>query len=202
MNTETALLIFVKNPEKGKVKTRLAETLGQDCALKIYLALLEHTRAVALQVNVDRLLFYSSFVEKNDGWSTGDFIKYTQQGADLGARMLHAFQSAFEKYRKVVIIGSDCANLTPAIVREAFEQLDYFPFVIGPATDGGYYLLGMTTPEPSLFLNMEWSTDEVLSNTLERIASLGKDYYLLPELSDIDYAEDWEQYGWELTEEE
>lgn len=193
-----ALLLFIKNPEKGKVKTRLAATVGEEQALKIYLALLEHTRKVAQAVQVDRMLFYSSHVVNEDEWPNQAFQKYVQEGADLGDRMLNAFQLAFEKHQKVVIIGSDCASLTPAILQDAFDQLDHFPFVIGPATDGGYYLLGMKAPEPALFQHMEWSTDRVLPTTLDRIRNLGKLYHLLPELSDIDFEEDWERYGWEV----
>lgn len=196
--SEAALLIFIKNAEKGKVKTRLANTVGEERALEIYLALLAHTRKVAQAVDLDRLLFYSNFIEQTDAWPNEFFQKYVQEGADLGHRMLHAFQEAFKKHEKVVIIGSDCASLSSEILQDAFEQLEHYPFVIGPATDGGYYLLGMTAPEPSLFLDIEWSTDKVLPTTLARIQSLGKSYYLLPELSDIDYEEDWAQYGWKI----
>lgn len=197
-DSTSALLIFIKNVEKGKVKTRLAATVGEDRALRIYQALLDHTQKVALALAVDRLLFYSDHIELDDNWSNHSFQKFVQQGPDLGQRMLHAFQEAFKNHQKVVIIGSDCASLTPAIVHQAFEQLDHFPFVIGPATDGGYYLLGMKAVEASLFLNMEWSTETVLSTTISRIQSLGKTYHLLPELSDIDFEEDWEQFGWKL----
>ena len=198
MNGETALLIFIKNAEKGKVKTRLAQTVGEERALEIYLALLSHTRKIAQKVATNRLLFYSSFVDDDDNWSSGDFQKLVQRGADLGERMLNAFLEAFKTHSKVVIIGSDCASLKPEIIQEAFHQLDHFPFVIGPATDGGYYLLGMTEAESTLFNHMEWSTETVLSTTLNRIRNLGKTYYLLPELSDIDYEEDWEKYGGEV----
>lgn len=193
-----ALLVFIKNPEKGKVKTRLAKTLGDDQALRIYLALLEHTRRIALSLEVERYVFYSSFIEKNDAWLAADFHQQLQSSGDLGERMATAFGTAFKKNEKVVIIGSDCASLTPAIVQAAFEQLDVHDFVIGPAIDGGYYLLGMKTFEPSVFEGIEWSTETVLSSTIQQIENLQKRYVLLEELSDIDYQEDWEKYGWEM----
>lgn len=193
------LLLFIKNPELGKVKTRLAETAGAERALKIYLELLRHTREVALQVEARRLLFYSNFVDENDPWQSTHFEKIVQQGADLGERMQRAFQQAFALgASKVVIIGSDCALLSSEIIATAFQKLAEFPFVVGPATDGGYYLLGMNAYHPEVFAQIEWSTETVLPTTLERIQQLQKDYFLLPALPDIDYESDWAQYGWEI----
>ena len=194
----TALIIFIKNPEKGKVKTRLASTLGDEKALEIYLALMGHTRKITQEVDTNRLLFYSNFIDKEDDWPNADYQKSTQEGTDLGQRIAKAFQIAFQQYQKVVIIGSDCASLTPAIIQEAFDQLEQHPFVIGPASDGGYYLLGMTHFFPTLFQNMAWSTAQVLPATLQRIAALEKTVARLPELSDIDFEEDWERFGWEV----
>ncbi len=144
------------------------------------------------------MLFYSDFVAEHDEWSKDDFEKLVQQGDDLGARIKQAFELAFQKHSKVVIIGSDCASLTVEIVEEAFKALEAFPFVVGPAMDGGYYLLGMDRFESSLFENIEWSTDQVFDQTLKAIKKLNKSCYLLPELSDIDYEEDWNEYGWQL----
>ena len=194
-----ALIIFIKNPELGKVKTRLAETVGDEKALEIYKALLKHTKDIALQLNADRMLYYSEDVpEEEDMWSDDDFQKYIQYGAVLGERMYYAFEDALAVHDKAIIIGSDCASLTPEIVAEAFDALDRFNFVVGPATDGGYYLLGMKKLQIEMFQQMPWSTDQVLPETLARINALGKTVYKLPELSDIDYEEDWKKYGWEL----
>ncbi|MEL6945483.1 MAG: TIGR04282 family arsenosugar biosynthesis glycosyltransferase, partial [Bacteroidota bacterium] len=98
----------------------------------------------------------------------------------------------------VIIIGSDCASLTTSIVKEAFVSLDAHDFVIGPAKDGGYYLLGMRTFQPSVFEDIEWSTEQVFANTIRNIKKLNASYALMPVLSDIDYWEDWLEYGWEL----
>lgn len=193
-----ALLTFIKNPEKGKVKTRLAKTLGDDQALRIYLALLEHTRRIALSLDAERYVFYSSFVAEDDDWLARDFRQALQASGDLGQRMIAAFQTAFQEYQKVVIIGSDCASLTSEIVEAAFQRLDDHDFVIGPAIDGGYYLLGMRSFEPTVFQEIEWSTESVFTETVARIKRLNKTYGLLPELSDIDYEEDWVKYGWEI----
>ena len=195
---DNALIIFIKNPELGKVKTRLAKTVGDEKALIIYKALMAHTRDIALAVSTDRLLFYSQEIHPNDQWSTTNFKKHLQATGDLGTKMKTAFQQAFQDHQKVVIIGSDCASLTPAIVEVAFQQLDKHDFVIGPALDGGYYLLGMNQYEPSVFDDIEWSTASVLEDTKQRIKELKKDYVLLPALSDIDYEEDWIKYGWEI----
>ena len=194
----SALLIFIKNIEKGKVKTRLAATVGDDRALEIYQALLEHTRKIATAIDVERYLFYSQFIEENDEWSKEDFQKVVQTDGGLGDKMAAGFQHAFQHHKKVVIVGSDCASLTEKIVQDAFDILENKDFVIGPAIDGGYYLIGMRQFFPEIFQNIEWSTDAVFPDTVGIIEGMDKTYGLLPELSDIDYEEDWEKYGWEI----
>lgn len=193
-----ALLIFIKNPEKGKVKTRLAKTLGDDQALKIYLALLAHTRKTVEVIEADRYLYYSSFINKEDDWESRSFKKALQIEGDLGQKMGAAFKEVLAQHEKVLIIGSDCASLRPGIIEEAFAALDQRDFVIGPALDGGYYLLGMKTFQPQIFQDINWSTAEVLPQTLEVIKDLEKTVYQLESLSDIDFEEDWEKYGWPL----
>lgn len=197
---KNALIIFIKNPEIGKVKTRLAKTVGDEKALAVYKALMEHTRKIAEALSVNRRLFYSQFINESDKWSRNKFQKELQIEADLGIKMATAFHTVFKTNEKVVIIGSDCASLTPEIVQTAFDQLDNYPFVIGPAMDGGYYLLGMNQFTPEIFNDIAWSTETVCSTTIERIKSLGKTFFLLPKLSDIDYEEDWIKYGWNLPD--
>ncbi|MFN7117236.1 MAG: TIGR04282 family arsenosugar biosynthesis glycosyltransferase [Saprospiraceae bacterium] len=196
MNT---LLIFIKNPVIGKVKTRIAETAGAVRALQIYLELLRHTRELALQVDSQRLLCYSDFIDETDNWHPADFQKQLQQGNDLGERMRHAFALAFAQgASKAIIIGSDCVALTGAIIEAAFRKLEEYPFVIGPTPDGGYYLLGMNRFEPSVFDNIQWSTEAVLPTTLQRIQTLQQACFLLPELPDIDFEADWQAHGWTI----
>ncbi len=159
---------------------------------------MRHTREIALATDTERLLFYSQDINRNDAWSNEAFEKHLQADGDLGDRMSAAFQTALTKGEKAVIIGSDCASLTPQIVSEAFAALDDNDFVVGPTFDGGYYLLGMKEFAPSLFENVEWSTESVFTTTIERIKSLDASYYLTEKLSDIDYEEDWVKYGWEV----
>lgn len=189
---KNTLLIFIRNPLLGSVKTRLARTLGDAEALRIYQILLEKTRIAALDCAVERCLLYSDFVAENDAWMPESFQKMIQQPGDLGERMEAAFQKAFEAgSHKVAIIGSDCPELSGAILQQAFELLDTADFVLGPVPDGGYYLLGMKAMEPSVFHQIEWSTETVREKTLERIAASGKTCALLPMLMDVDTEEDW-----------
>ena len=186
------LLIFIRNPQLGKVKTRLARTVGDKKALRIYQILLEKTRAAALGVQAERWLFYSDFINENDEWSQEDFSKKMQIDGDLGERMEQAFRAAFAAgAQRVVIIGSDCLQLTGEMLQAAFDRLEEVDLVLGPVPDGGYYLLGMKELEPSVFYGIEWSTEKVLSQTLEKIRATGKSYILLPALSDVDTEMDW-----------
>lgn len=185
------LLIFVKNPIKGKVKTRLARTMGENSALQIYEQLLAYTVNITKEVHTDRAVFYSDFVEENDIWPNEHYLKQVQQGADLGRRMENAFCWAFEQlYQQVVIIGSDCPELTTRIIHQAFDALATANVVIGPATDGGYYLLGLVKSIPELFINKAWSSPTVFNSTLADLHKLHKAYTLLPTLQDVDREED------------
>ncbi|MEZ4957356.1 MAG: TIGR04282 family arsenosugar biosynthesis glycosyltransferase [Saprospiraceae bacterium] len=195
---KNALIIFIKNIVPGKVKTRLAATVGTEQAIKIYAALLERTRKEALKTNADLHVFYSNEIIKNDEWDDSLFIKNIQRGNNIGARMSNAFLDIMPPYKKVILIGGDIAQISAAIIEEGFEKLMSHDFVLGPAHDGGYYLIGQTTPTPFVFENIEWSTENVSQKTLENIKSLNKTCYLLPTLSDIDYEEDWVKYGWDI----
>lgn len=188
--TNDTLLIFARNPVYGKVKTRLAAAIGNDKALLVYKALLRHTAEVTKSVNADRIVYYSDFITDSDVWDDTHH-KAVQQGADLGERMSNAFNETFKGgTKKAVIIGTDCYDLTYAIITDAFTALNNYDVVIGPALDGGYYLLGMQTYRPQLFDNMKWSTDTVSKETLSRCADLGLSHFLLPVLSDIDEQKD------------
>ncbi|MBL4586806.1 MAG: TIGR04282 family arsenosugar biosynthesis glycosyltransferase [Flavobacteriales bacterium] len=180
------LIIFIKNPVAGKVKTRIAKSLGNEKALEIYLHLLELTRNVVLETDCEKYLFYSDAIE-GDAWDENDFKKHLQQGGDLGDRMENAFDRLFSnKGEKVLVIGSDCPELTSEIIERAFQLLDQKDVVIGPAKDGGYYLLGMKKPSPFLFDDKEWSTDSVFEDTVVDLMENRLSYGLLPTLSDVD----------------
>ena len=183
---DNALIIFIKNPEAGKVKTRLAKDIGNKNALTIYKHLLAHTRKIAIGVKAKRFLFYDGKIPLRDDWPESDFKKFVQQGDDLGLRMLNAFEKAFLKSQKVIIIGSDCIELNSELIEIAFDKLQTHDFVIGPANDGGYYLLGMKYAEQSFFQGKAWSTDSVCRDTAADISNLSKSLFILPLLSDVD----------------
>jgi rSAM/selenodomain-associated transferase 1 len=188
---KNAVIIFTKNPEAGKVKTRLAATIGNDAALSVYVQLLSRTVSITNQLPVDKFVFYSNHIMQEDIWNNNHFFKQVQSGHDLGERMKNAFTDIFKKdYEKIVIIGTDCPDLNPNIILNAFARLDFHDVVIGPAEDGGYYLLGMKQIHPQLFENISWSTDAVLSETQIKCDDLQLDYHLLPMLKDIDEEKD------------
>ncbi|MFT7035649.1 MAG: rSAM/selenodomain-associated transferase 1 [Cyclobacteriaceae bacterium] len=190
-NPDPLLIIFIKNPEKGKVKTRLAKEIGDDKALEVYQELLNHTHSITNSLPVSKNLYYSQRVDENDIWSSADYQKLVQQGEELGSKMSNAFSDSFEDGKSpICIIGSDCFELSEDILQDAFEKLTDFDFVIGPAKDGGYYLLGMNVHSPTLFNDKVYSTSEVSEEAINAIKHLGKSYFLLPELSDIDTLKD------------
>ena len=185
------LLIFVKNPEAGKVKTRLAESIGDQPALEVYHALLDMTRRVADKLSCDRQVWYSEHIEEDDRWDEGRYEKRLQSGSGLGERMRRAFARAFEEgYRRAVIIGSDCADLSSAHIEQAFSALKQKNIAIGPSEDGGYYLLGMNKCRDGLFEGINWSTSEVFQQTMSRIEEQNLSCHRLPVLNDIDTESD------------
>ena len=183
------IIIFTRNPELGKVKTRLAKTIGDASALKIYELLLNHTEKTIRNINCDKAVYYSIKLRDNDLWDNSIYQKHQQKGHDLGKRMLNAFTEAFNNnYKKVVIVGSDLFDLQPKHLKDAFNQLDKNDAVIGPAQDGGYYLLGMKTLHRQVFSNKVWGTSTVLRDTLQDIKHIN--VHLLEELNDIDTYDD------------
>jgi len=183
------LLIFARNPEPGKCKTRLAEDIGDEAALEIYRFLLRHTASVTSELPVDKRVCYADAIWENDIWDPRIYQKRLQRGNDLGQRMHLSFQEGFaDGYRKVIIIGTDLYDLDQADLEEAFKYLDNADYVLGPARDGGYYLLGMKRPDELIFRNKSWGSDRVLSQTLEDLGD--EKVVLLPEKNDIDVLED------------
>lgn len=188
------LIIFYRNPELGKVKSRLAATVGEERALAIYFVLASYTRLVTATVNCDRVIYYSDYIDREDNWPNEEYFKNLQMGEELGSRMKHAFESSFKQgYKRVCIIGTDCLELTSEIVSVAYETLNRRDVVIGPAVDGGYYLLGMNRFIPELFSNKKWSTNTVCRDTIKDLERLQFTYELLPTLRDIDNESDLPQ---------
>lgn len=187
--SKNLLIIFTRNPELGKVKTRLAKTIGDQAALNIYKYLLNHTELTVKDLVCDKAIYYSENVNDHDVWDNSTYQKFAQNGNDLGERMLHAFKVAFDdNYEKVIIIGSDLIDLKEKHIQEAFQKLDTHEVVIGPALDGGYYLLGMRKLHKHLFREKEWGTSSVLRDTLHDLQNLN--VFLLEELNDIDIYDD------------
>lgn len=189
--SKNALIIFTRNPELGKCKTRLAKSIGDENALEVYKFLLDHTAKISEGVKADRYLFYSDKIIKEDIWDINTFRKKLQRGNNLGERMLNAFSELFDMgYDKVLIIGSDIYDLSTQDIEDAFTSLENRDFVIGPAKDGGYYLLGMKFLKPELFSNKNWGTDSVLAETLKDLET--ESIILMPEKNDVDVIEDIE----------
>ncbi len=189
MNSKNLLLIFTRNPELGKCKTRLAAAVGDQAALDIYNFLLNHTVQITKNLTTDKIVYYSEEIWKNDIWDINTFDKKLQKGLDLGERMSNAFKNGFEKgYQKIIIIGSDMYDLSQEDIENAFLKLSDNDYVIGPAEDGGYYLLGMTKWNENLFENKEWGTQTVLNDTLNTLKNEKKQ--LLETKNDVDYYED------------
>ncbi|TBW29911.1 TIGR04282 family arsenosugar biosynthesis glycosyltransferase [Gramella sp. KN1008] len=189
MNKEDLLIIFTKNPIRGKVKTRLARDLGKDKALEVYKYLLAHSYEVTSPLPVTKHVYYSQEIGLNDRWDHGDFDKKLQKGADLGEKMKNAFQAGFEEgYKSIVIIGTDLYELRTEDIKKAFSYLKNHDYVIGPASDGGYYLLGMNSLNSGIFINKEWSTSSVFRDTLKDME--GSNIKLLRTQTDIDVLDD------------
>jgi rSAM/selenodomain-associated transferase 1 len=183
------LIIFTRNPELGVGKRRLAATVGDPAAFEIYKFLLAHTREITTDLEAVKQVWYSEQVHENDAWDNAVYDKYVQSGADLGIRMEQAFNKAFKQHDHVIIIGSDMHDLSQQDLEHAFELLQSHDAVIGPAEDGGYYLLGFNKKcIKGVFENKEWGTETVLQNTLEDLKNVN--YALLEERNDVDYYED------------
>ena len=193
MNHKNLLIIFTRNPVLGKVKTRLAKTVGDKTALDIYTFLLKKTKEITLDSPCDKVVYYSEKLIKNDIWNCNSFRKEVQSGEDLGAKMKNSFYDAFENnYRKVVLIGSDIYDLESYHINEAFKKLETNDVVMGPALDGGYYLIGLKKMHPKIFDNKRWGSSTVRKDTLKNLEKV--DVHLLPILNDVDVIEDIEHH--------
>ena len=191
------LIVFCKAPRVGFVKSRLAATVGAETACRYYdqmvAKLLDHLQGiegVTLAVTPDDAMGEVSRWKRRPSWKVAG-----QGSGDLGHRLEQAFGRAFDAgTERVVVIGADAPEVTEADVREAFLALRRDDLVIGPAEDGGYWLIGMSQPQPDLFRNQEWGTDQVCAETLRRARSRAMLVSCLRLLSDIDTEEDWKRY--------
>ena len=188
-NRENLLIIFTRNIEFGKCKTRLAKTVGPEIALDIYRFLVQHTSDICSNITADKWVFYSEYPQSGDDFDDQMFSKFAQEGDDLGARMQRAFELGFSRgYKRIIIIGSDIYDLGSKDLFEAFEHLIKHEYVIGPAEDGGYYLLGLKSMRKEIFTDKPWGTSTVLKETLNTLKS--DDVRMLEVRNDVDIYED------------
>ncbi|WP_151087044.1 TIGR04282 family arsenosugar biosynthesis glycosyltransferase [Hymenobacter baengnokdamensis] len=190
------LLVFAREPVLGRVKTRLAAGIGAEAALAVYRELLALTAEAVAAAQVPATVWLAEApAEGNPTQPRPEWpgLPWRVQPAteSLGARMAQAFSEAFAAGAgRVIIIGTDCPGLSAELLRQAFDELLNYELVVGPADDGGYYLLGMNKLEAALFANKNWSTATVLSDTLADAARLGLRVAQLPTLHDVDSAQD------------
>ena len=169
--------------------------MGDEAALEIYNQLVQHTLSETLKVpGTDKLLFYYPYIDDQDSFQDPSIRKFQQINGDLGDKMADAFSKALVEYDHVIIIGTDCPYIDADLLRSAIQSLESNDIVIGPAEDGGYYLLGMKELHTRLFDQMQWSTSTVCSETLQRAKKLKLTVHKMVTLSDIDYASDWKKY--------
>ncbi len=195
----TALVIFLRFPRPGRVKSRLAVSLGQEKAANFYRLCAEQLFREISGVSGDcrKYLFYSDRGDESDiiNWAGPGFDYLPQAGGNLGERLEQAFSRLFGKgMGKVIILASDTPDITVGIINDAIEAMDRHDIVIGPSIDGGYYLIGMKKQHGELFRGISWSTEKVLGQTMEIIEALKLGVYILPELRDIDTEEDLRQW--------
>jgi uncharacterized protein len=187
---DCALIVFVKNT--SAVKTRIAAVAGSEKASMIYEELLNHTSKLCDSLDdIDVIVFYSSDFQSSDIWKGNAQSKHLQAVGDLGTKMNDSFLKILNTYSKAVVIGSDCPYITKKDIELAFDSLSIADVVIGPADDGGYYLIGMKRPMPYLFSNIEWSTSDVFSKTIDAIFLNNNSVQILRRYSDIDLYQDY-----------
>jgi len=190
------LIIFTKYPENGRVKTRLAETLGEAFASEFYKMCAGYIFNECIKLKrsgIDLLIFYAEEEDRNKirGWVPESFELFRQEGENLGERMYNAFSHLLKfNAEKAVLIGTDIPDISFSLIEKSFEYLDDHEAVIGPSSDGGYYLIGLSKLNKDIFTGIQWSTGKVLENTLIKLKERNLSYKLLPELIDIDKESD------------
>lgn len=195
------LIVFTRYPEPGKTKTRLIPALGPEGAAKLQRQMTQTTLAEAKHLQLQRsaqveVYFTGASLSAMTTWLGTEFAYRPQPEGNLGQRLETAFAGAFTAgMQRVIAIGIDCPDLKAEILVQAFEHLMQKDLVLGPALDGGYYLIGLRRFVPELFQNIAWSTAAVLQQTTEIAQRLGLAIADLPPLGDIDRPEDLERLG-------
>jgi len=197
-NIQNAIIVFVRYPEKGKVKTRLAEGTNKNFASVVYKRCAEKIfKEMNSLKNFNKYVFYSEEKDRDRiiKWTKKKYRYYVQRGNDLGARMKNALEFVLNQHnRSAIIVGTDIPDLSKEIILQAQEALGECDVVIGPSHDGGYYLLGTKRAYNNLFKDIEWSSGSVFNSTMERALSLNLVVKEINMLRDIDTKE--ELNGW------
>ena len=192
MSSKRLLIVFAKNIKLGKVKTRLAASIGDDGAFKVYKRLFEITEQEVNKLEDCSIHVYFSDVIIDDKFP--NHSKFVQQGNDLGERMKNAFQDGFDAgFNEIIGIGTDLPDLSSSILLEGFNSLSKHDTVFGPAEDGGYYLIGMRKMHNCIFENKPWSTDRLLVETCKELDEKQISCAHLIDLNDVDTIEDLKQ---------
>jgi len=192
---ENVVIIFAKRPVLGKVKTRLAESIGEEKAYELYVKMLEHMLSAIPNDDYDSVIYWDSSVGESLFKLKTTIEQNEQEGANLGERMGNAFNKMLTLYKRVIIIGVDCPFVNKNTIKSAFNELSSHDVCIGPAIDGGYYLIGLKKTHNDIFINIKWGSGEVLVDTIKRLKSNNATYSMLPELRDIDTVEDLNYYS-------
>jgi uncharacterized protein len=196
------LIVFTRYPEPGKTKTRMISLLGDEGAAMLQRQMTEYTIKKVKQLSsifpvLIAIYFAGGDRQSMQDWLGTGFIYQPQSEGDLGQRMRLAFDRAFvADMKKVIIIGTDCPELNTTILSEAVDALNRYDLVLGPAADGGYYLIGLSRLIPELFADISWGTSEVLAQTRKIAQKLQLSLHYLPILRDVDRPEDlyiWQQ---------
>lgn len=197
---------MARYPTPGQAKTRLIPALGAEGAAQVYRQLAERMVAQSRPLQADGIrvaLWYTGAAAAAMRQWLGDDLTYCPQPeGDLGDRLIAAFQWAFDQgHHRVIIVGTDCPDVITDLLSQGFDRLKTDSLLLGPACDGGYYLIGLTQPQPTLFQNITWSTATVLAETLAAATAVGLAPVYLPTLTDIDRPEDlaaWERLGLDI----
>ncbi len=207
MTADRCVILFVKFPEKGKVKSRLSRDMDWDFVLRLYECMVEDTIEVLKRARAPFVICFDppGALDLMRSWLGPEFSFSPQTGNDLGARMEQAFVQAFSGGAdRALLIGSDIPGLRSEVIAEAFESLASHDAVIGPARDGGYYLIGFQKKgfEASIFHDMMWSTPSVCSETMVRLRGRNRTVHVLPRCSDVDTKEDLKTFLKQAEKEE
>lgn len=187
MNKEL-IIVFVKNNKLGKVKTRLAKTIGNQAAFEVYSELVKVTEAATQNISTDKRIYFSDTIVETK-WKNS--VKEIQEGDNLGERMLNAFKKGFEDgYERIVLIGSDLPDINKHHIENGLKVLNLNEVVFGPAEDGGYYLIGLSKMHGFIFKNKPWSQSNLLEKTLTELNKKSIKFTTLVTLNDIDTFED------------